>query len=106
MCVSRFSTGVPADTRGEDVSVHFDLSPQRPDEVCRGERVGDQARYRLAVLRDDQAFDGERVEQSQALLLELCGADLLHASAFLAVYSDQSDNMTISLGLSRGRSPC
>jgi len=70
--------------------VDFNLLSQGPDEVSRGPRVGDQARHWLAVLRYDQPFRGELVQESQALLLELCGTDSLHGLAFPDIPYDQS----------------
>jgi hypothetical protein len=77
MWVSRFS--IPFHPRGHDVAFYLELSLQGADEaraiLLEGQDPGDG----LPVLRDEEAFRIEHLQQRQAPLLEFGDPDHLHA---------------------------
>ena len=76
--MSRFS--IPLQSGGEDVALNDQLALHAPDEVGAAIRDPDQLGDGLAVLGNDDALRPDLVQQGQALLLELRGADRGHAS--------------------------
>jgi hypothetical protein len=83
MCVSRFS--IPLDARREDIALDRQLALEAADESRGLRRDRDELRHRPAVLRDDDAFGTDSVEQGQALGLELGGRDRLHGRSLRLV---------------------